>query len=260
MAEQAGEQAGEQTDGQAGEHRAGELAANLADVRRRVADAEAAAGRPAGSVRLVVVTKTFPASDVRLLAGCGATDVGESREPEAGEKARACADLGLRWHQVGQVQTKKAAAVAAWADVVHSVDRERLVAALQRGHRRALEEGVRPAGHVLDVLVQVDLADDDERDPGRGGAAPHEVADLAAAVAAAEGLRLAGVMAVAPAGADPRGPFERLAQVAARVRADHPGAVAVSAGMSGDLEAAVDAGATHVRVGRAVLGARPPIV
>jgi PLP dependent protein len=240
--------------------RAEELAGNLERVRRRVADAEAAAGREPGSVQLVVVTKTFPADDVRLLAGCGATDVGESREPEAGLKARACADLGLRWHQVGQVQTKKAAAVAAWADVVHSVDRERLVAALERGHRRALEEGERPDGHVLDVLVQVDLADDDERDPGRGGAAPRDVAALAAAVAGAEGLRLAGVMAVAPAGVDPREPFERLAQVAARLRADHPGATAVSAGMSGDLEAAVAAGATHVRVGRAVLGARPAVV
>ncbi|MEH3078970.1 MAG: alanine racemase [Quadrisphaera sp.] len=240
--------------------RAAELAENLADVRRRVAEAEAAAGRPAGSVHLVVVTKTFPADDVRLLAGCGATDVGESREPEAGLKARACADLGLRWHQVGQVQTKKATAVAAWADVVHSADRERLVAALARGHVRAVEEGLRPEGHVLDVLVQVDLADDEDRDPGRGGAAVGDVPALAEAVAASEGLRLAGVMAVAPAGVDPRGPFERLAQVAARVRAEHPGAVVVSAGMSGDLEEAVAAGATHVRVGRAVLGARPPIV
>ncbi|MGQ7295623.1 YggS family pyridoxal phosphate-dependent enzyme [Quadrisphaera sp. KR29] len=240
--------------------RAAELAEGLRAVRQRVADAEAAAGRAAGSVLLVVVTKTFPASDVRLLAASGAGDVGESREPEAGLKAAACADLGLRWHQVGQVQTNKAAAVAAWADVVHSVDRPRLVAALERGHRRALEEGARPEGHVLDVLVQVDLADDDERDPGRGGAAPRDVAGLADAVAAAGGLRLAGVMAVAPAGVDPRGPFERLAQVAARVRAQHPGADAVSAGMSGDLEAAVAAGATHVRVGRAVLGARPPIV
>lgn len=240
--------------------RAAELAENLADVRRRVAEAEAAAGRPAGSVHLVVVTKTFPAEDVRLLAGCGATDVGESREPEAGLKARACADLPLRWHQVGQVQTKKAAAVAAWADVVHSADRERLVAALARGHARAVEEGLRPEGHVLDVLVQVDLADDEDRDPGRGGAAVGDVPALAEAVAASEGLRLAGVMAVAPAGVDPRGPFERLAQVAARVRAEHPGAAVVSAGMSGDLEEAVVAGATHVRVGRAVLGARPPIV
>ncbi|WP_109774417.1 YggS family pyridoxal phosphate-dependent enzyme [Quadrisphaera granulorum] len=246
--------------GEALSERAAELAANLAEVRERVAAAEAAAGRAAGSVQLVVVTKTFPADDVRLLAGCGATDVGESREPESGEKARACADLPLRWHQVGQVQTNKAAAVASWADVVHSVDRARLVTALERGHRRALERGERPAGHLLDVLLQIDLDDDDTRDPGRGGARPGEVAELAEVVAAAEGLRLAGVMAVAPAGVDPRGPFERLAQVAARLRADHPEATVISAGMSGDLEAAVAAGATHVRVGRAVLGARPAIV
>lgn len=247
-------------DQERAQERALELADSLERVRQRVAEAERAAGRAAGSVQLVVVTKTFPAVDVRLLAGCGATDVGESREPEAGEKARACADLPLRWHQVGQVQTRKAGAVAAWADVVHSVDRERLVAALERGHARALERGERPAGHVLDVLLQVDLADDDERDPGRGGCAPAEVPQLAEAVAGAAGLQLAGVMAVAPAGVDPRGPFERLAEVAAALRAEHPRASAVSAGMSGDLEAAVAAGATHVRVGRAVLGARPAIV
>ena len=153
--------------------RAHELATSLAEVRQRVADAERAAGRPAGDVALVVVTKTFPASDVRLLAACGAVDVGESREPEAGRKAADCADLDLRWHQVGQVQTRKAAAVAAWADVVHSADRLRLVGALERGHRRALEGGARPAGHVLEVLLQVDLGDEPVGgvDGGRGGAA-----------------------------------------------------------------------------------------
>ena len=239
-----------------------ELATSLSEVRQRVADAERAAGRPAGCVVLVVVTKTFPASDVRLLAACGAVDVGESREPEAGRKAADCADLDLRWHQVGQVQTRKAAAVAAWADVVHSADRLRLVGALERGHRRALEEGARPEGHVLEVLLQVDLGDEPPGGEagGRGGAAPRDLAELADAVAASEGLRLGGLMAVAPLGVDPREPFARLAELSARLRRDHPGATAVSAGMSGDLEAAVAAGATHVRVGRAVLGARPPIV
>ncbi len=240
--------------------RAQELATSLGEVRQRVAEAERAAGRPPGDVVLVVVTKTFPASDVRLLAAGGAVDVGESREPEAGRKAVECADLGLRWHQVGQVQTRKAAAVAAWADVVHSVDRARLVGALERGHRRALDEGARPEGHVLEVLLQVDLAEDPAGDGERGGASPRELAELADAVEAAEGLRLGGLMAVAPLGVDPREPFARLAQLSARLRRDHPGAAAVSAGMSGDLEAAVAAGATHVRVGRAVLGARPPIV
>jgi len=240
--------------------RAQELATSLGEVRQRVAEAERAAGRPSGDVVLVVVTKTFPASDVRLLAACGALDVGESREPEAGRKAAECADLGLRWHQVGQVQTKKAAAVAAWADVVHSVDRVRLVGALERGHRRALDEGARHERHVLEVLLQVDLAEGSTGDGERGGAAPRELAELADAVEAAEGLRLGGLMAVAPLGVDPRESFARLAELSARLRRDHPGATAVSAGMSGDLEAAVAAGATHVRVGRAVLGARPPIV
>jgi PLP dependent protein len=230
--------------------RKGELAVGLASVRARIAGAAVAAGRDPTSVTLVVVTKTFPAADVRALAALGVKDVGENRDQEAAVKASRCADLDLRWHFVGQLQTNKAASVAGYASVVHSVDRLRLVDALQRGAVRAQRS--------LDVLLQVDL--DESQDPaGRGGADPAQLPALAEAVQAAPALRLRGLMAVAPLGVDPAGPFERLAQLAGALRADHPEASWLSAGMSADLEAAVAVGATHVRVGSAILGGRPTL-
>jgi pyridoxal phosphate enzyme (YggS family) len=232
-----------------GRDRRAELAANLATVHERIRAACADAGRDPAEVTLVVVTKFFPESDVRLLADLGVRAVGENRHQEAAAKAAACADLGLSWHFIGSIQSNKAAAIAAYADVVESVDRVKLVAALDRGAREH--------GRVVDCLVQVSL--DPPGSTARGGAAPADVASVAAAIEAAEALRLRGVMAVAPLGQPALPAFERLADVAAAVRAEHPDATAISAGMSGDLEEAVRCGATHVRVGSAILGPRPPI-
>lgn len=226
-----------------------EIAANLAAVQERIADACATAGRDADEVTLVVVTKYFPASDLHLLADLGVTDVGENRHQEAEAKREECADLPLRWHFVGGLQSNKAAAVAAYADVVHSVDRAKLVGRLDSGARG------RPAP--VDVLLQVSL-DLPDRD-GRAGADPAAIADLAERVEAAGSLRLRGLMAVAPLGEDPATAFARLAALRGEFLADHPEARWLSAGMSGDLEAAIAAGATHVRVGTAVLGSRPPV-
>ena len=226
------------------------LTANLAAVRARIAHACEDAGRDPASVTLTVVTKFFPASDVRLLADLGVTDVGENRHQEAEAKVAECQDVPVRWHFVGGLQSNKAAAVAAYADVVESVDRRKVVDALQRG----AEQRPRP----LDVLLQVSL-DPPGTQGGRSGAAPEEVTALADLVASRARLRLRGVMAVAPLGADPEEAFARLTKVVEAVRADHPDATAVSAGMSEDLEAAIRHGATHVRIGRAVLGPRPPI-
>ncbi|QMU75916.1 YggS family pyridoxal phosphate-dependent enzyme [Streptacidiphilus sp. PB12-B1b] len=259
------------TDGQNGSGadesaRREQLRANLASVEQRIAAACAAAGRSRDEVTLVVVTKTYPASDVKLLSGLGVEDVAENRDQDAAPKAEECSGLNLSWHFVGQLQTNKVRSVLRYADRVHSVDRLRLIEALSAGVLKAERE---PLG----CLIQVDLggesggsgsgAPESASGPGRGGARPADVPDLAAALASAPGLRLDGVMAVAPL----RGPmagrpdlaFARLAEISSRVREVHPAATMVSAGMSGDLEQAIAAGATHVRVGTAVLGARPPL-
>jgi len=236
-------------------NRRSEVAAGLAAVRERIAVACADAGRSPDEVTLVVVTKYFPASDVRLLADLGVTDVGENKHQEAEAKHQECADLrppqgsGLRWHFVGGLQSNKAAAVAAYADVVHSVDRPKLVGRLDAGARDRPEP--------VDVLLQVSLDPPDR--PGRAGAAPADLPALAAAVAAAGALRLRGLMAVAPLGEDPAEAFARLSDVRRDFLVEHPAADWLSAGMSGDLEAAIRAGATHVRVGTAVLGSRPSV-
>ena len=176
-----------------------EVAARLAEVRERIAAACAEAGRSAGDVTLTVVTKFFPVSDVHLLADLGIRDVGENRHQEAEAKAVACADLRMRWHFIGNLQSNKAAAVARYADVVESVDRPKLLSGLTRGaHERDV---------VVDCLVQVNLDADAGAGTGRGGAAPADVLPLAERVAAAEGLRLRGVMAVAPPGEEPRAAF-----------------------------------------------------
>ena len=226
-----------------------QIAAGLEDVRRRMAAAASSAGRDAAEVTLVVVTKFFPAADVRLLAELGVTDVGENRHPEAGDKVAECTDLGLRWHFIGGLQSNKAVAVASYADVVESVDRTKLVGSLQRGaHERS-----RP----VDVLLQVSL--DPPGHEGRSGADAADLPALADAVEGAGMLRLRGLMAIAPLDEDPVAAFGRLAQIRTEFVAERPGATWLSAGMSNDFEAAIGAGATHVRVGSAILGARPPI-
>ncbi len=229
-----------------------EIARNLAAVRRRIADACTAARRSPDEVTLTVVTKFFPASDVRLLASLGIRDVGENRHQEAEAKFEECLDLPLRWHFIGNLQSNKAAAVARYAHVVESVDRPKLLAGLSRGAHEM--------DRVVDCLVQVNLDPPGGEAPaGRGGAAPEDVVPLAEQVAAADGLRLRGVMAVAPLDEDPRPAFDTLLALAEKVRLVDPAATWVSAGMSGDLEAAITAGATHVRIGSAVLGARPSL-
>lgn len=228
-----------------------QLSANLTLVRERIAAACAEVGRDPGEVTLIVVTKTWPASDVAHLAALGVVDLGENRDAEAADKAADCAAAGLtglRWHFVGQVQSNKARSVASYADLVHSVDRPRLVG--------ALSAGASEAGRVLGVLIQVDL-DPSGAGEGRGGATPDAVPGLAEEVAVAPGLNLLGVMAVAPRGAPPGRAFARLAAIAAALRSEHPSASWISSGMSADLEHAVRSGATHVRVGSSLLGTRP---
>ena len=231
------------------------LEENLSGVRERIAAAARAAGRDPASVALLAVSKTWPADDVRALAALGQRDFGENRAQELIAKAVELADLGgpprpsVRWHFVGQLQRNKAAAVARLGAVVHSVDRATLAGVLDRVGQ---EEG-RP----VEIFLQVDLGGRPAGPAPRGGASPDEVPGLADTVAACPGLRMRGLMAVAPRDQEARPAFERLAALADRVRADHPEADELSAGMSGDLEDAIAAGATIVRVGTALFGDRP---
>jgi pyridoxal phosphate enzyme (YggS family) len=231
-----------------------ELAANLDAVRTRIAAAEVAAGRESGSVTLIGITKTFPASDVGILAELGLADVGENRDHEARMKAaelRPAWGSLLRWHFVGQVQRNKVVSIVRYADVVHTVDRLALAT--------ALSDAARGRAAPLEVLIQVSLDVADTGSPGssgRGGAAPADVERLAAGVGDSPHLRLRGVMGVAPLGGDADLAFARLAEIAASVRSTYPEAALVSAGMTGDLESAIRHGATHVRVGSALMGSR----
>jgi pyridoxal phosphate enzyme (YggS family) len=245
------------------QRRRAELAGGLTATRARIAAACASAGRSPAEITLVAVTKTYPAADVIRLAELGVTDIGENRDQEAAPKAAevAAAGVDVRWHFVGQLQRNKCRSVVRYADLVHSVDSARLA--------RALAGAARQRERPLDVLVQVSI-DGDER---RGGAlAPRDAAGLPAdaaadrsleatadAVVAEQALRLRGVMAVAPLHWPPEEAYARLAGIAADLRARHPAATAISAGMSADLEAAIRHGATHVRIGTALLGKRPAL-
>jgi PLP dependent protein len=224
------------------------LEENLRAVRARIDAAARAAGREPSSVALLAISKTWPAEDVRALAALGQRDFGENRAQELLDKCRHLVDADVRWHFVGQLQRNKAAAVARLGAVVHSVDRESLA--------RVLDRVGQETGRPVEVFVQVDLGGPAGELGTRGGAAPDDVPGLTDLVADAPGLALRGLMAVAPRGVEPAPAFERLAALAARVRADHPEAVDLSAGMSGDLEEAIAAGATVVRVGTALFGSR----
>jgi hypothetical protein len=230
--------------------REAQLSAALATVCGRIEAAALSCGRAPREVTLVVVTKAFPAADISILSGLGVTDVAENRHQEGAAKVAVCADLPLRWHFVGQLQTNKAASVAAYADVVHSVDRTKLVSALDRGAESAERR--------VACLVQIDLDENPHRQ-ARGGVTPAQLVAVADAVADAGNLDLRGVMAVAPLEAPAGRAFDRLRQIADDVRNRYDGAEWVSAGMSADFETAIAFGATHVRIGSALLGARPAL-
>ncbi|PJJ55088.1 YggS family pyridoxal phosphate-dependent enzyme [Compostimonas suwonensis] len=219
----------------------GTLAERLEAVRQGVRDAAASASRSEAEVKTIVVTKFQPASLVAELHSLGVRDVGENRHQEAQEKAHELRDLDLLWHFVGQLQSKKARQVRAYTHAVHSVDRLSLVDALD-----AFDEP-------LDCFVQLNLTDD----PARGGVASAGLEALVEHVLEARGLRLLGVMAVAPLGEEPRSAFARLRAASERVRRLDPAAWAISAGMSHDYPAAIAEGATHLRIGTAITGNRP---
>jgi pyridoxal phosphate enzyme (YggS family) len=205
-------------------------------------------GRSRDEVTLVVVTKNHPVDLAVDLYGLGVRDFGENRDQEAGPKASAFAQLvtdsSPTWHFVGQLQSNKAKNVAAYADVVHSVDRESLLIALEK----ATAERPRP----LDVFLQVNLTSD----PGRGGVNPAELEPFAERVAGASGLNLLGIMAVAALDEPLEGEFEKIAKLSQKLISVAPQAKFISAGMSQDFETALAYGATHLRIGTAITGKR----
>lgn len=223
-----------------------ELQANLQDVERDISQACIAANRNRDDVTLIAVTKTWPASDVDLLAELGVTNVGENRDQEAKPKHDEVQAKNLIWHAIGQLQTNKAKSVAAWADVVHSVDRVDLVNALTK----AVTNRETPLG----VLIQANL--DPVPTENRGGALPNEIMELADLISGCNGLRLQGVMGVAPLGGDDDMAFARLQEFANQIQASFPEANWISAGMSGDFATALKYGATHLRIGSSILGNR----
>lgn len=217
------------------------LGYRLAAVQAGIADAAQEAGREASEITTIVVTKFHPASLVRELAAHGVRDVGENRHQEAQAKAAELADLGLRWHFIGQLQSKKARQVRAYATAIHSVDRPALVDALRSDEAS------------IDCFVQVNLTDD----PGRGGVAPDELEALVERVLGTPGLRLRGLMAVAPLDEPARPAFARVRELSERVVRLAPDARDLSMGMSHDFRDAILEGATHLRIGSAITGNRP---
>ncbi len=223
-----------------------ELQTNLQEVEREISDACIAANRNRSDVTLIAVTKTWPASDVDLLAGLGITDVGENRDQEAKPKHEEVLAKNLTWHAIGQLQTNKAKSVAAWADVVHSVDRTDLVSALTK----AVTGRERP----LSVLIQANL--DPNPTENRGGALPNELLNLAELISQSNGLHLQGIMGVAPLAGNDDLAFSKLQEFASEIQNSFPEANWISAGMSGDFATALKYGATHLRIGSSILGNR----
>ena len=213
------------------------LADRLAAVQAGVSDAAAQAGRDPGSITTIVVTKFHPAQLVRDLHELGVRDFGESRHQEAQPKVAELADLSATtWHFIGQLQSKKARQVAAYADPIHSFDREALVGPLA-GSR---------------VFIQVNLTDD----PERGGVRPEGIERLAEQ-ATHGGLDVLGLMAVAPLDTEPRAAFARVRELSGVLTGSVPTATALSMGMSADYADAILEGATHLRIGTAITGNRP---
>lgn len=234
--------------------RSAELKERLDAVRARLDAACRAAGRDPAEVALLAVTKTVPALDVADLIDLGLTGFAENRAQEASAKVTEVAalrpDAEPRWHFVGGLQRNKIRAVLPWVTCIESVDSSRLARAIDKEVVKARDRGERTGG--LPVLVQYSVDGDRER----GGVPADGLDELTDLVTELPGLELAGLMAVAPLDWESQRAFAAIADTARRVREQHPGATELSAGMSGDLETAVDHGSTVVRVGTALVGER----
>ncbi|CAB4729985.1 MAG: YggS family pyridoxal phosphate-dependent enzyme [Actinobacteria bacterium] len=216
-----------------------ELGDNLEAIKSRIRVAAENSGRSADEVTLIVVTKTFPAEDVKILYELGVRNFGENRDQEASVKSLELADDCI-WHFQGQIQSNKLKSIAAWADVLHSID--------DISHANKLNSLVSSK----DIFIQVSL----DNQPNRGGVLPDLVPEFLAQLSAFSNLNIRGLMAVAPLGQEPVIAFERLKTLSDQVVKIDPRANGISAGMSNDFEAAISQGATHIRIGSQILGVR----
>ena len=219
--------------------RKAEIARNLKEVKERIIAAAKSVNRDPNEIELIVVTKTFPISDIEILRELGETNFGENRDQEAGPKAEI---ISATWHFQGQIQSNKIKSICQWADVIHSISSEKEILKFAQSERK----------HQLFLQVSLD------GQVGRGGASPAELAQLADLVNQSNNLELLGLMAVAPLGVEPDKAFADLAQINQGFASQFLNSKFLSAGMSGDFEAAIKYGATHIRVGSSILGSRSP--
>jgi pyridoxal phosphate enzyme (YggS family) len=222
----------------------GDIGSRYAGIRERIARASTRAGRDPGEVVLIGVTKTHPPAMARAVVAHGLRDLGENRVQELLEKCGALADLSIRWHLIGHLQTNKVKIVLPHVFMIHSVDSVRLAEQIQLH-----------AASPVDVCLQVNTSGEETK----FGVAPGEVRPHAAAIRACPNLRLRGLMTLGPLTEDPtaiRASFRLLRELLAEARAEVPDASVLSMGMSGDFETAIEEGATHVRVGTALFGSR----
>jgi pyridoxal phosphate enzyme (YggS family) len=216
-----------------------EIAQNLQEVKERINSAAKSVNRDPNEIQLIVVTKTFPISDIEILRDLGELNFGENRDQEAGPKAQT---IPATWHFQGQIQSNKIKSICQWADVIHSISSEKEILKFAQSVRKH------------QVFLQVSL----DGQVGRGGASPADLAQLADLVNESNNLDLMGLMAVAPLGVEPDKAFTDLAQINQGFAGQFPNSKFLSAGMSGDFEAAIKNGATHIRVGSSILGSRSP--
>ena len=223
-------------------NRTSEITANLNDVKAKIASAALKAGRDADEITLIVVTKTFPVSDLEILYSLGVREFGENRDQEAAEKvARLPSDIN--WNFQGGIQSNKLKSITTWAGCIHSVDKLKYAQIIS-------EQNI---GKPKEIFIQVSL---DQPPESRGGVDPKRLIDLASEITKLPGISLKGLMAVAPLDSPEGQVFLKLKEIRANFVAAFKDAKYLSAGMSGDYEMAISHGATHLRIGSSILGNR----
>jgi pyridoxal phosphate enzyme (YggS family) len=212
--------------------RGDELENNLRKVEGEIA---------AYSPTLIVVTKTYPVSDVKILAQLGVENFGENRSSEGLEKS---GSVSAHWHYQGEIQSKKIREILSWSDCIHSLD--------NLGHAEKLERALIESGGEVDLFLQLSL----DGDPQRGGLQESELFEMAQVLSKMTHINLLGIMSVPPVSLEPELAFSQIAAIHQRFVGEYPSSSSLSAGMSGDYLIALDHGATHIRVGSKILGSR----